>query len=79
VPAADYQRQQGQPITRGAPRARLSISNQAASGLLRQLRSEGKRPTGASLEPHMLPARPGPPLVQGGEPPARYPRQAVTQ
>jgi biotin operon repressor len=46
--AADYQRQQGQPITRDALRATLGISNQAASGLLRQLRSEGKAPPGAS-------------------------------
>jgi hypothetical protein len=36
--AAEHQGQHGQPITRDALRARLGVSNQAASGLLRQLR-----------------------------------------
>ncbi len=35
--AADHQRATGQPITRDALRARLAISNQAASSLLRQI------------------------------------------
>jgi hypothetical protein len=43
--AAEYQDQHGQPITRDALRARLGVSNQAASELLRQLRSgEGQPP-----------------------------------
>ena len=46
--AAEHQAQHGQPISRDALRARLGISNQAASGLLRQLRSETGRPPGAS-------------------------------
>ena len=37
--AAEHQALRGQPITRDALRARLGISNQAASDLLRQLRS----------------------------------------
>jgi hypothetical protein len=37
--AAEYQARHGQPITRDALRARLGISNQAASDLLRQLRA----------------------------------------
>jgi hypothetical protein len=46
--AAEHQNQHGQPITRDALRARLGISNQAASELLRQLRSSEERPPGAS-------------------------------
>jgi hypothetical protein len=37
--AADHQAARGQPITRDALRARLGVSNQAASDLLRQLRA----------------------------------------
>jgi hypothetical protein len=41
--AAEHQASHGQPITRDALRARLGISNQAASGLLRQIRApEGR-------------------------------------
>jgi hypothetical protein len=36
--AAEHQATHGQPITRDALRARLGISNQLASGLLRQIR-----------------------------------------
>jgi hypothetical protein len=47
--AAEHQARHGQPITRDALRARLGVSNQAASGLLRQLRtSEQNHPPGAS-------------------------------
>jgi hypothetical protein len=43
--AAEHQSQHGQPITRDALRARLGVSNQAASELLRQLRAgEGQPP-----------------------------------
>ena len=43
--AAEHQDQHGQPITRDALRARLGVSNQAASELLRQLRAgEGQLP-----------------------------------
>ncbi len=46
---AEYQERHGQPITRDALRARLGISNQAASGVLRQLRaSQDHHPPGAS-------------------------------
>jgi hypothetical protein len=46
--AAEHQDAHGQPITRDALRARLGVSNQAASELLRQLRAgEGQQP-GAS-------------------------------
>jgi hypothetical protein len=38
--AAEYQERHGQPITRDALRARLGVSNQAASELLRQLRAD---------------------------------------
>jgi hypothetical protein len=44
--AAEHQDQHGQPITRDALRARLGVSNQAASELLRQLRSGEDRPPG---------------------------------
>ena len=37
--AAEHQDQHGQPITRDALRARLGVSTQAASDLLRQLRA----------------------------------------
>jgi hypothetical protein len=37
--AAGHQAAHGQPITRDALRARLGISNQLASGLLRQVRA----------------------------------------
>jgi hypothetical protein len=44
--AAEHQDQHGQPITRDALRARLGVSNQAASELLRQLRAaESHLPT----------------------------------
>ena len=46
--AADHQDQHGQLITRDALRARLGVSNQAASELLRQLRSGSGHPPGAS-------------------------------
>jgi hypothetical protein len=51
--AAEHQEQHGQPITRDALRARLGISTQAASGLLRQLRaSQAGLPPGVSrLDP----------------------------
>jgi hypothetical protein len=43
--AAEHQERHGQPITRDALRARLGVSNQAASELLRQLRAgEGYAP-----------------------------------
>jgi len=46
--AAEHQGQHGQPITRDALRARLGVSNQAASELLRQLRAGEGLPPGAS-------------------------------
>ena len=46
--AAEHQEQHGQPITRDALRARLGVSNQAASELLRQLRAGEGRPPGTS-------------------------------
>jgi hypothetical protein len=49
--AAGHQDQHGQPITRDALRARLGVSNQAASELLRQLRTDQGHPpetTGAA-------------------------------
>lgn len=46
--AAEHQDAHGQPITRDALRARLGVSNQAASELLRQLRSAERRPPGTS-------------------------------
>ena len=46
--AAEHQDQHGQQITRDALRARLSVSNQAASELLRQLRGAESRPPAAS-------------------------------
>ena len=46
--AAEHQDQHRQPITRDALRARLGVSNQAASELLRQLRAGEDRPPGAS-------------------------------
>jgi len=46
--AAEHQVQHGQPITRDALRARLGVSNQAASELLRQLRAGEGLPPGAS-------------------------------
>jgi hypothetical protein len=45
---AEHQDQHRQPITRDALRARLGVSNQAASELLRQLRAGEDRPPGAS-------------------------------
>ena len=46
--AAEHQDQHGQPITRDALRARLGVSNQAASDLLRQLRAGEGHPQGAA-------------------------------
>ena len=46
--AAEHQGQHGQPITRDALRARLGVSNQAASELLRQLRAGKGQPPGTS-------------------------------
>jgi hypothetical protein len=46
--AAEYQDRHGQPITRDALRARLGVSNQAASELLRQLRAGEGLPPGTS-------------------------------
>jgi hypothetical protein len=46
--AAGHQGQHGQPIIHDALRARLGVSNQAASELLRQLRSDQGRPSGTS-------------------------------
>ena len=47
--AAEHQDQHGQPITRDALGARLGVSNQAASDVLRQLRAgEGSSPPGTS-------------------------------
>jgi hypothetical protein len=46
--AAEHREQYGQPITRDALRARLCVSNQAASELLRQLRAGEGQPPGAS-------------------------------
>jgi hypothetical protein len=45
---AEHHDQHGQPITRDALRARLGVSNQAASELLRQLRTGEDRPPGAA-------------------------------
>jgi hypothetical protein len=46
--AAEHQDQHGQPVTRDALRARLGVSNQAASELLRQLRTGEGQPPGTS-------------------------------
>jgi hypothetical protein len=46
--AAEHQGRHGQPITRDALRARLGVSNQAASELLRQLRAGEGLPPGTS-------------------------------
>ena len=46
--AAEHQDQHGQPITRDQLRARLGVSNQAASELLRQLRADQDRPPEAA-------------------------------
>jgi uncharacterized protein DUF2637 len=46
--AAEHHHQHGQPITRDALRARLGVSNQAASELLRQLRTGQELPPGPS-------------------------------
>jgi hypothetical protein len=46
--AAEHQDRHGQPITRDALRARLGVSNQAASELLRHLRAGEGLPPGAS-------------------------------
>jgi hypothetical protein len=46
--AAEHQDQHAQPITRDALRARLGVSDQAASELLRQLRSGRGTPTRGS-------------------------------
>jgi hypothetical protein len=46
--AAEHHDQHGQPITRDALRARLGVSNQAASDLLRQFRAGQDRPPGAA-------------------------------
>ena len=46
--AAEHQGQHGQPITRDALRARLGVSNQAASVLLRRLRADEGQPPGTS-------------------------------
>jgi hypothetical protein len=46
--AAEHQDRHGQPITRDALRARLGVSNRAASELLRQLRAGEGLPQGAS-------------------------------
>ena len=47
--AAEHQAGNGQPITRDALRARLGVSSQTASDLLRQIRtSEGRYPPGQS-------------------------------
>ena len=49
--AAEHHDQHGQLITRDALRARLGVSNQAASKLLRQLRAGKERPPGDSRAP----------------------------
>ena len=46
--AAEHQDQHGQPITRDQLLARLGVSNQAASELLRQLRADQDRPPEAA-------------------------------
>jgi hypothetical protein len=46
--AGEHQDRHGQPIARDALRARLGVSNQAASELLRQLRATETRPPEAS-------------------------------
>jgi hypothetical protein len=61
--AARHQAEHGRPITRDALRARLGVSNQAASALLRQLRSNTGPAPGTS---HPMPG-------QDGAPPARAP------
>ncbi|HUY52130.1 MAG TPA: hypothetical protein VMV92_41585 [Streptosporangiaceae bacterium] len=40
--AAGHYQEHGQPITRDALRARLGVSNQAASALPRQIRQDGE-------------------------------------
>ena len=67
--AAEHQGQHGQPITRDALRARLGVSNQAASELLRQLRADQGQPQGTSRPPD-----PGSPPRAGQRPGPR--RQA---
>jgi hypothetical protein len=52
--AAEHQDQHDQPVTRGGLRARLGVSNLAASELLRQLRAGEGPPPGTSRT-----ARPG--------------------
>jgi hypothetical protein len=59
--AAEHQGAHGQPITRDALRARLGVSNQAASELLRQLRAGEGQPPGTSRA--ALPQLPSPPGV----------------
>jgi hypothetical protein len=62
--AAEHQGAHGQPITRDALRARLGVSNQAASELLRQLRAGEGQPPGtsrAALPQLPSPRRPAPP------------------
>jgi hypothetical protein len=61
--AAEHQERHGRPVSRDALRARLGVSNQAASALLRQLRSE----TGPAA------GTPRPAAGQDGAAPARAP------
>ena len=70
--AAEHQDQHGQPVTRDALRARLGVSNQAASELLRQLRAgEGLPPGTAPPDPCCLPHRPAPWSTEGRRAAAR--------
>jgi hypothetical protein len=70
--AAEHQDQHGQPITRDQLRARLGVSNQAASELLRQLRAgEGLPPGTAPPDPCCLPHRPAPWSTEGRRAAAR--------
>ena len=57
--AAEHQDQHGQPITRDALRARLGVSNQAASELLRQLRAGEGQPPDAPRRLTRLAGAPG--------------------
>ena len=72
--AAGHQQAHGQPITRDALRAQLGVSNQAASGLLRQLRSGEGAPARSRTRrlTRQLPARAaGAGSPAGASPPGR--------
>ncbi len=56
--ADEHQAAHGQPITRDALRARLSVSNQAASGLLRQIRTREGPQKGGTRQDRRTPHDP---------------------